>query len=577
VLTDLTARDARACNGELRDLIAAGSVVVALTPFGLEGPSVEPRSTTARYALDDESVVALTGAHAVVATLAAIRWSRRCGASTIVDVAALDVLASCLGNYLPAALCPRARSNGSRGEEYRPTPIQIVPCADGFVGVTASTPEDRAYLAALVGVEAREPTADQVARTVEQWASTRTRCEVFQEAQLWRLPIVPVMAPDEALVDEQCLARSVWDSTAGSPVATSPFRISLGPSGKGRSDAPRSGRQALATARLPLSDVRVLDLGMVWAGPYAGRLLAGLGAEVVKVEGPQRPDGTRRSELGECLGVFADVNRGKTSLVVDLIEPAGRDAFLELVAETDVVLENFSPRVMGNLGLDDAALAARNASLVMLSLPAFGADGPWANHVAYGSGMEVMTGLARRDTRGWPVAAAVPYLDYLSGAYGAAAVLAALLARDRSGAGCHLEIAQREVACQILSNQLARTGQSHSPDARIPGDPCGGQLDLYRAGELAAALVRDHALLARGLLAGQDDSAEMCHHLERLPWRMDGLELRQERDAPVFGADTRRILREVAHLDAERAQALVEAGIVVAASGAPVDSAGARD
>src|SRR5262249_41755410 len=144
---------------------------------------------------------------------------------------------------------------------------------------------------------------------------------------------------------------------------------------------------------------------------------------------------------------------GKQSLVVDLGSPAGRDAFLRLVHGVDVVVESFSPRVMPNFGLDYATLARGNPSLSMVSMPAFGSEGPWTSYVAYGSGLELATGLAQRDADGRPAPAPVAYLDYLAGTYAAAGLLAALLARDRCGRGAHLEVAQREVACQLLARR----------------------------------------------------------------------------------------------------------------------------
>ena len=110
----------------------------------------------------------------------------------------------------------------------------------------------------------------------------------------------------------------------------------------------------------PLAGLCVLDLGMVWAGPWCGRLLAALGARVLKVEGPARRDGTRPTAPHACAGAFADLNRGKESLALDLASAAGRDAFLRLVVRADVLLENFSPRVMPNFGLDYATLAEAN-------------------------------------------------------------------------------------------------------------------------------------------------------------------------------------------------------------------------
>jgi len=97
----------------------------------------------------------------------------------------------------------------------------------------------------------------------------------------------------------------------------------------------------------PLSGIIVLDPGSVWAWPYAGRLLGALGATVVKVEAPQRPDGPRPpADWDGCWGAFGDLNRGKLGLDIDLARPSGRAAFIDLAERADVVLESFTPRVM---------------------------------------------------------------------------------------------------------------------------------------------------------------------------------------------------------------------------------------
>jgi crotonobetainyl-CoA:carnitine CoA-transferase CaiB-like acyl-CoA transferase len=346
---------------------------------------------------------------------------------------------------------------------------------------------------------------------------------------------------------------------------------------------------------LPLDDVQVLDLGMVWAGPYCGRLLASLGAAVVKVEGPRHPDGTRQAGTGECAGVFADLNQGKASLALDLATTEGRELFLRLVRSADAVVENFSPRVMPNFGLEAATLTHANPALIMLSMPAFGSTGPWANYVAYGSGLELATGLAAEGRDGQPEPAAVPYLDYLAGAYGAAAIVAALLARDRSGRGCHLEVAQREVACQLLSPpplRPDRVGASRSAGRarRAPRRgrdgvrSAGGVRKADRAdrsagrgrvrargkparyGELDAdELAADPRLAARGLLASPDPGAP-CVHFARSPWRIVGVRARPERQAPALGADSRAVLRAAGVVDAD-IDRLVAAGIVLDSSG----------
>jgi crotonobetainyl-CoA:carnitine CoA-transferase CaiB-like acyl-CoA transferase len=280
---------------------------------------------------------------------------------------------------------------------------------------------------------------------------------------------------------------------------------------------------------------------MVWAGPYCGRLLAALGARVVKVEGPQRRDGTRPTSPTACAGAFADLNHGKESLVLDLASAPGRAAFLRLAARADIVLENFSSRVMPNFGLAYPILAHANPRLLVLSLPAFASTGPWANYVAYGSGLELATGLAARDADGRPTPAPVAYLDYLSGAYGAAGLLAALLARDRTGHGAHLEIAQREVACQLVADDAPRRPWTLDP----------------------AALAADPHLAARGLFAPPPAPGRPCHHYARPPWRLHGVPTPRERPAPAFGAHSHRVLRDLAQLPPADLAALVDAGVVV--------------
>ncbi len=492
---------------------ASGQVFLSITPLDPD-QAFDPagHANLADFDIDHPALVLLTGAHAAVAALGALRWARREGRPAHVAVAGLEVLASCLGETLHPVLCPL--HDGAAPP--RASRLTVLPCADGYVAVAAPTSEHRRLLAGLTGIAEVADADTELGAAVGAWVAVRSRDEVFHEAQLWQLPVVPVLSPAEVLADEQCIARGVWSATpprqneatlrdarrtpgsAPRPEARSPFRVRASdpamvcssrpdhgkvaasrlparggrrpgpgladlvqaaddpPPSAARMAAPRSTRpgDSSGPARPPLDGIRVLDLGMVWAGPYCGRLLAALGASVVKIEGPRHPDGTRRAGAGGCAGVFADLNHGKASLALDLATAAGRAAFLLLAERADILVENFSPRVMPNLGLGPSALAKANPRLASLALPAFGSTGPWASYVAYGSGLELATGLAVGCSDDLPRPAPVPYLDYLAGAYGAAAVLAALLARDAHGAGCHIEIAQREIACQVLAASL---------------------------------------------------------------------------------------------------------------------------
>ncbi len=534
-------------------------------------------------ACDHPALVLLAGAHAAVAALGALRWARRERRVAPVTVKSTEVLATCLGETLHRVLCPR---HDRRSGTPRPS-VEVLPCADGWVGVAAPTPLHRELLARLTGVPAVvNPDAD-LGAMLGSWLADRTREEVFHEAQLWQLPVVPALRPDELLTDTQCVDRGVWAasgedeaadlparSLAGVHRAQSPFRVTHGapssrldrtpldplppPSscndGHSINPLPRPSPPCASTA--PLGDVQVLDLGMVWAGPYCGRLLASLGAHVVKIEGPRHVDGTRATGTGGCRGVYADLNQGKASLVLDLTAPEGRTAFMKLVADSDVVVENFSPRVMPNFGLDAHSLGRANPSLISLALPAFGSTGPWANYVAYGSALELATGLAGLDASGRPEPAPVPYLDYMAGTYGAAAILAALLARDATDTGCHIEVAQREVACQLVAFPSPRGREGH---AEYPYEaPRYGSLD----GEI---LVADPALGATGLFAAPSRESEMCVHFARPPWLARELPNLGGRPAPALGANSRAVLRGAGLSDAE-IDRLVATGVVLEAA-----------
>lgn len=512
------------------------SVVVSVTPLGLSGPYSDHPQPEALYpGITGPIASQMAGAHAALVGLAGTRMET----PLVVDMATLEVLATCLGDQEARALCSE-HADAPALASSRPA---VVRCVDGYVAIAAPTAVDRAHLAALTGVEAVTDAATSLEVMLGDWARHQSRTEIVEAAQLWRLPVVPVLAPHEALEDEQSRARRVWAwRPPAPPVARSPFRWTSPTT----QSTPVTRQREMSS---PLSDTRVLDLGMVWSGPYCGRLLAQLGAEVIKVEGPHRRDGTRPVDSTACAGIFANLNRGKASLVLDLAHADGRAAFLRLAATADVLVENFSPRVMPNFRLPYADLSQANPSLVMLSMPAFGSSGPWANWVAYGSGLELATGLAGTDARGWPEPVPVAYLDYLSGTYGAIGIVAALLARDRTGQGAHLEVAQREVACQVLATSWGS-----------PGDAAALTWDTER-------LVQDPHLRARGLFAARSDEEAGCAHLARAPWHMRGVPAPEETPAPAFGAHSRRLLRELAGMDVQEVQRLLDAGVLVAADG----------
>jgi benzylsuccinate CoA-transferase BbsF subunit len=214
-----------------------------------------------------------------------------------------------------------------------------------------------------------------------------------------------------------------------------------------------------------LRGVRVLDLTHAWAGPFATQLLADYGAEVIKIETCDRPDMLRfsmwptdetRPDAYNRGGWFQYLGRNKLSLTLDLKQPQGQDLFKRLVAQSDVVMENFSARVMRRLGLDYAILQTVNPRLIMISMPGYGTVGPYKDFVAFGemiepfAGLSELTGYADRA----PLRLAVAYPDPVAGFHAALAALLALRQRRQTGQGQHIHIPHREPITRMLGEAV---------------------------------------------------------------------------------------------------------------------------
>jgi crotonobetainyl-CoA:carnitine CoA-transferase CaiB-like acyl-CoA transferase len=206
--------------------------------------------------------------------------------------------------------------------------------------------------------------------------------------------------------------------------------------------------------RLPLDGIRVLDLTRVWAGPYATRLLADMGAEVLKVEGPNAWDLTRSlSLLGEethhaynKAAYFNHYNRNKYGAAIDFQKPAGREIALRLIELSDIVIENHRADVLEHLNLTYEVMRSVRDDVILVSMPSHGLSGPEAGHVAYGTHMEQLAGLVSLSgyVDGPPQRSGISYGDPMAGVTAACATIAALLYRRWTGLGQHIEIAQWE-------------------------------------------------------------------------------------------------------------------------------------
>ncbi|GFM71551.1 CoA transferase [Pseudomonas cichorii] len=218
-----------------------------------------------------------------------------------------------------------------------------------------------------------------------------------------------------------------------------------------------------------LSHIRVLDLSRVLAGPWAGQILADLGADVIKVERPGNGDDTRswgppflKDPAGENTSeaaYYLSANRNKQSVTIDFTLPEGQKLVRELAARSDIVIENFKVGGLAAYGLDYATLKAINPRLIYCSITGFGQSGPYARRAGYDfmiqglGGLMSLTGRPEGEEGAGPVKVGVALTDILTGLYSTSAMLAALAHRDQSGIGQHIDMALLDVQVACLANQ----------------------------------------------------------------------------------------------------------------------------
>jgi benzylsuccinate CoA-transferase BbsF subunit len=256
----------------------------------------------------------------------------------------------------------------------------------------------------------------------------------------------------------------------------------------------------------PLDGVRALDFTWVVAGPVTTRILADLGADVIKVERRGSLDfGDRRG------GLSGTLMRGKRSVVLDLNDARGLDLARRLAARSDVVIDNFSARVMTNLGLDYDTLRALRPDIVCVRMTGFGLTGPARDHVSYGPTLQALTGytLLMAEPGGGPAGFGYSYSDLAGGNLGALAVLAALWHRRRTGRGQLVDLAQLEAVASLVGPTLlarALDGCSSEPHGNASDEAPGAPHGVYPcAGEdrwIAIAVFTDDEWVRFGPAVG---------------------------------------------------------------------------
>jgi crotonobetainyl-CoA:carnitine CoA-transferase CaiB-like acyl-CoA transferase len=363
----------------------------------------------------------------------------------------------------------------------------IEPAKDGYVGITMVTGQQWLDFVAMVECPqldeieqlrfqiGRWGYRDLIREQIGPWLAERTVEEIVGLGQLFRLPIAALgngstIRDMEYITERGAFVRNPagyhqprppWLMSACAPA---PLRGTPAP-GEANDESPwqkREPEREPAPQGRPLEGVRIVDLTAFWAGPAATHLLAAFGADVIKVESIQRPDGIRYSggmrtdvdDWWEYGWVFHAMNTNKRSVTLDLGSSEGRGAFLALAAGADIVIENFSPRVMDQFGLTADVLLEVNPKLVVARMPAFGLDGPWRERVGFAPTMEQIAGLAW--VTGLPEAPPVTprgACDPLAGVHAAFAVLAALNFAERTRSGQLVELPMLETVLNATAIQ----------------------------------------------------------------------------------------------------------------------------
>lgn len=409
---------------------------------------------------------------------------------------------------------------------FAPTyPLGIWPCKDGWLGVTVLNPAQWFAFCELLGLDdlAAEPKyQNSMARLDDvdileprflQALSQYSAEELFYRGQGMRIPLARVPTMEELLSVDQYVQRRAFSEyscdgeTFQAP--SCPFRLLETPprfggdAAKLGADNPSWKTQSLSTKnapdvthcdakgeedsnipQAPLEGLTIIDLSMGWAGPLATRNLADMGATVIKVESCTRFDWFRSWEASqewidnngaEKEVRFIGLNRNKLDVTLDFESKAGRDLLLRLIENADAVIENYSGGVLPKLKLDYPVLKAVNPQLVMVSMPAFGATGPWAKFRAYGSTVEQSAGLPhlQGSEQQPPTMLHVAFGDAIAGLYGSAALLTALFHKKKTGRGQFVDLSQVEcllphavhgVVHQSVYNQPPKRQGNYHPD-----------------------------------------------------------------------------------------------------------------
>lgn len=493
-------------------------VVCRITPFGLTGPYRD-------WAASDMTLYAMSGL--MQTTGDADREPLNAAPRVVQLTAGLHAYIACLmgifrrahdqhGDYIDLSMQESATANCEVAlaecltvgkvarrisDRHTLVPWRTYKCADGEAAIMSGPMRhwpraqsifglDDDTFDAFATMEARIARREAFDAIIQRWLSTQRKHDIFRAGQENGLAWSYLATMQEALAEPQLKARDFFE-TARRPdgqtcqLPGAPFRPSAtpwhgDPTATNMDDAPTL-REPPQTEQ-PLSGIRVLDFTHDWAGPHAARLLADYGADVVKIECPSHLDiarGAYHDRVNDHPR-FWHLHRNKRSLTLDLKRDDHAAFCRKLVADSDVILENSRPGVMARLGLDYAAARRINPHIIVVSLSAFGATGPYARYPGYGGSIEAISGvqsLTAYEPDGQRYR--MREMDVTNGIFGTCAMMTALMHMRRTGQGQWVDVSETETCCWLMGEFVAEasvTGEEITPtgnrDARHAPQGC---------------------------------------------------------------------------------------------------------
>lgn len=479
--------------------------VTSITPFGLHGPWHDRPATeftlqawsggaiglgrgdpTRTPAVVGGQVGAwLAGAYAAVGTMVSRMAHREAGTGELVDVSMLEALVMCL-TYYPVTYFDAMGRPFRKGRSVMTPGVGMA--KDGMIAVGVGTGQQWLDFCAMVGhpewMEERSLFRDRshLAPVIDQWFAEHTVEEIRELASALRLPNAPIANGADLPTLDHFEARGTFaanpgggfrqpgppyrfDTAALRPPSPAPrLGADTGDAWRARRPERRAGAAGTdANAKaLPFADLRVLDMTAFWAGPSCTHILALLGAEVIHLESTGRVDGARMlgapmtvEQWWERSPIFASLNSNKKSLTLDFQSEEGRAVLRRLIATTDVIVENFTPRVLDQAGLDAEAVRAIRSDVILVRMPGFGLDGPWRDNAAFAYTIEDAAGFTW--LTGHPDQKPLePYCvgDPNAGIHALAGLLLALEHRRRTGEGVAVEAAMVDAALNVTAEQV---------------------------------------------------------------------------------------------------------------------------